>query len=108
MGRPVRRRWRWLVLLLFAYVALDLASPQMPGAFSFELTDSVEALRGDRLRDDAPAPDVPGLGPPLRVDPRPPSPGTTRPLAAAARPARWLRPAVRPRAPDSPPPSEED
>ncbi len=38
-------RARHLILLLVLYVSLDLANPFMPGAFSFNPDDSVDAVR---------------------------------------------------------------
>jgi hypothetical protein len=43
-------RLPWLVLLIAAYVVLDVANPLMPGALMFGLEDSVEARQADRLR----------------------------------------------------------
>jgi hypothetical protein len=41
---------RLFLLLFFAYVGLDLGSPMVPGAFSFDPDDSVDAVAGDRAR----------------------------------------------------------
>ena len=40
-----------LALLLAVYVSLDFSNPMMPGAVSFDTTDSVEGRRADRGRE---------------------------------------------------------
>ena len=47
--RGVRHRPALLLSLLF-YVTLDLSLPAMPGAFVFDLADSVEGVRSRRAR----------------------------------------------------------
>ena len=41
---------RLLLLAFFAYVALDLGCPMVPGAFSFDPADSVDAVSAYRAR----------------------------------------------------------
>lgn len=45
----MRHRWP-LVLAILIYVTLDLSLAGMPGAFVFELGDSVESVQGARAR----------------------------------------------------------
>jgi hypothetical protein len=47
--RGVRRRWS-LALSILAYMTLDLSLAGMPGAFVFDLSDSVECTRDARGR----------------------------------------------------------
>lgn len=49
MTRQVRMR-RFFLLALFGYVVLDLACPLVPGAFSFDPAQSVDAVSGYRER----------------------------------------------------------
>jgi hypothetical protein len=44
------RAKRALLLAFFAYVVLDLACPLVPGAFSFDPDESVDAVSAHRLR----------------------------------------------------------
>ena len=44
------RAQRALMLAFFAYVVLDLACPLVPGAFSFDPDESVDAVSAYRLR----------------------------------------------------------
>jgi hypothetical protein len=48
------RRCR-LALLLLLYVALDFSNPLMPGAVSFDLSESVEGVHAVRPRIEAPS-----------------------------------------------------
>jgi hypothetical protein len=41
---------RLLLLAVFAYVVLDLGCPSIPGAFSFDPADSVDAVSAYRIR----------------------------------------------------------
>ena len=41
---------RLLLLAVFAYVVLDLGCPMVPGAFSFDPADSVDAVSAYRAR----------------------------------------------------------
>jgi hypothetical protein len=41
---------RAILIAFFAYVLLDLACPLLPGAFSFNPAQSVEAVSADRIR----------------------------------------------------------
>jgi hypothetical protein len=41
---------RLLVVMLGLYIALDLANPLMPGAFTFDADDSVEGVAGSSVR----------------------------------------------------------
>lgn len=49
MTRQVPMRWFFL-LALFGYVVLDLACPLVPGAFSFDPAQSVDAVSAWRAR----------------------------------------------------------
>jgi hypothetical protein len=40
------RLHRTLLLVVLAYVSLDLSTPMVPGAFVFEVEDSVESVQG--------------------------------------------------------------
>ena len=44
------RARRIFLLAFFAYVFLDLGCPMIPGAFSFDAADSVDAVSAYRLR----------------------------------------------------------
>ena len=57
-----------LVLLVALYVALDFANPLMPGAACFDAGDTVDAVRGHRLRVTA-LPAVVGLSAGAYTDP---------------------------------------
>jgi hypothetical protein len=46
-GMPARR---FLLVAVFAYVLLDLGCPSVPGAFSFDPADSVDAVSAYRAR----------------------------------------------------------
>ena len=46
-------RRRALVAALLVYVTLDLSLPAMPGAFVFEVADSVESVKSSRGREAA-------------------------------------------------------
>jgi hypothetical protein len=46
-------RWRLHLLLFIAYLALDLGSPFIPGAFVFNADQCVELAHGERQRDAA-------------------------------------------------------
>ena len=41
---------RLFLLAFFAYVVLDLGCPHVPGAFTFDPADSVEAVSAHRMR----------------------------------------------------------
>jgi hypothetical protein len=43
-------KWRVLLGVLLMYLTLDLSLPAMPGAFVFDVGDSVEGTHGGRLR----------------------------------------------------------
>jgi hypothetical protein len=43
-------KWRVLLGAFLVYVALDLSLPAMPGAFVFDVGDSVEGTHGGRNR----------------------------------------------------------
>ena len=43
-------RTRRILLVAFAYVVLDLASPMIPGAFSFDPAESVDVVTAVRAR----------------------------------------------------------
>jgi hypothetical protein len=73
---------RLLLLAFFAYVLMDLGCPFVPGAFSFDVADSVEAVSAYRVR----APAVP------RVASIPGPVPLTRPLADDPLPATDARP----------------
>jgi hypothetical protein len=45
---------RWLALPLLAWVLLDFSSPLVPGAVSFDVADSVEAVRATPPSAEAP------------------------------------------------------
>ena len=49
---------RLVLVVLVAYVALDLGCPLVPGAFSFDPEDSVESAGGKRARQSSPQPAV--------------------------------------------------
>ncbi len=84
MNRAMRRRL--MLLLFFAWVAVDLASPFVPGAFSFEPAECVAGVSGPRARPvgvDAivvARADARRREPALRVRP---------PASTPARPATW-------------------
>jgi hypothetical protein len=74
-----------LALLFAIYVSLDVSNPQMPGALTFSIQESVEVRQPDRVRgeDDAALTPLPGaerLAPPERSDVlvRPAAPVTVR------------------------------
>ena len=46
-GMPIRRL---LLVVFFAYVVLDLGCPMVPGAFSFDPAESVDAVGAYRVR----------------------------------------------------------
>ncbi|MGH7314385.1 MAG: hypothetical protein ACREJV_14505 [Candidatus Rokuibacteriota bacterium] len=43
---PMRTAARAAVLLLALYLAVDIATPLLPGAFRFDVNQSIEAARG--------------------------------------------------------------
>jgi hypothetical protein len=51
---PTRAAGRHLVLAILVYITLDLSLASMPGAFVFEVEDSVESLQMNRSRPLAP------------------------------------------------------
>ena len=63
---------RRLLIVLIAYVVLDLADPAMPGAFSFEGEDSEieQAVHANRPRQNKTTIAVPPALPERRVEPR--------------------------------------
>ena len=65
-------RARWLLIVLIAYVAVDLADPVVPGAFSFEVDASPveQAVHANRPRPDKTASAVPPALPECRIEPR--------------------------------------
>jgi len=65
-------RARRLLVLLIAYLVLDLADAVLPGAFSFEVSDSKieEAVHVQRCSDDKVALAVGAAPPERRVEPR--------------------------------------
>ena len=79
---------RCLLLAFFAYVALDLGCPLMPGAFSFDPAGSVEAVSAYRVPSFS-APRIaaqPFVMTAARTIPRP----TNAPVCASApAPLRW-------------------
>jgi hypothetical protein len=48
-------RWRWAMLFLVCYLAADFANPLMPGAVNFDANESVDGVRVERGRSEAPA-----------------------------------------------------
>jgi hypothetical protein len=103
-------RLRRLVLLAcFAYVVVDLGCPLVPGAFSFDPDDSVDAVSAYRIRPPA-APRV-ALVPSAVAIALPPAPGAAHePDAPAAVPLVGWRPhAGRDRTPGADPrPAPDD
>jgi len=75
-------RARRLVVLLIAYLVLDLADAVLPGAFSFEVSDSKieEAVHVQRCSDDKIAFAVGAAPPERRVEPRDDSFSRQRPV----------------------------
>ena len=98
-------RRRLLALLLLLYVGADFSNPMMPGAVSFDPTDSVDGIRA-RAAVAALAPPV-AAGPVcLMVEPAPaPAPSTRDWLTPLAR-APIARPAHLDTG-ESPPPTED-
>jgi hypothetical protein len=82
---------RLLVAALLAYLAVDLSSPVIPGAFEFDPARSAEGVRGARLLPNPPA-IAPAADPPRTPAPR---------VATTPRPGQRVRPApaVGPRRP---------
>jgi hypothetical protein len=78
-----RMRWQRLVVLVLAYVIVDLADP-FPGAFEFEAGESVEAVHAARSR----APDRADSN---RTSPEQPRHDTDATLGTAAPRARARR-----------------
>jgi hypothetical protein len=75
---------RLLLLAFFAYVVMDLGCPLVPGAFSFDVADSVEAVSAHRMR----APAVPRVvSMPVRAPLMPPL-AQDLPHASDVRPLR--------------------
>lgn len=106
------RPGRFLVGLLLAYVALDLGSPVIPGAFSFDPDDCVDGFRGDRTRATGLEATPLAARTPQRGDDVRPSPRAERPRMPAVAGSRRMAPL--PRAdlagapPSSRPPSPDD
>lgn len=86
----VMRARRLLLLMFFVYVAVDLGCASVPGAFTFEAADSVEAVGAHRMRAPAmprlvalPAMTIATLAPPL------PQPAPSRDPRTMPSAARW-------------------
>jgi hypothetical protein len=80
-------RARWLLILLIAYLAFDLADPVLPGAFSFKVRDSLieQAVHANRTCHDKTAIAVQPALPERSVEPRDDS-FTRQRLAVTAQP----------------------
>jgi hypothetical protein len=91
-------RARRLVVLLIAYLVLDLADAVLPGAFSFEVSDSKieEAVHVQRCSDNKVALPVGAAPPDRRVEPRDDSFIRRRPVLTEPplRDVAWRRPAL--------------
>ena len=74
---------RLTLLLLLLYVVLDFSNPLMPGAVSFDLDESVEAVRPGRLE------------PPATAGAATPAPAPSRVESAAPARSALRRPAGR-------------
>lgn len=103
----MRHRWP-LVLAILIYVTLDLSVAEMPGAFVFELGDSVESVQGSRTRADVDVVAAPPAGA-VMVGSRPPDDDARRLVLANRVELRWRPVRSRPLLArvDPAPPSED-
>jgi hypothetical protein len=87
-------RGRRLLLLLGLYVLLDFSNPFMPGAFEFELSNSVDGLSQPRQRAvSAPAVTLPSA-PVARLEPRPAALRPSEPAVVLGRLLTPVRPLI--------------
>ena len=101
---------RRMTLCFLLYVTLDLSSPFVPGAFTFDPDDCVDGVHGasSQLLRRADASALPARKPAARPELSPPSP--VRPLAGGRHPVvAWLVDTREdPRSATDPPPPGED